>query len=175
MVISTGSISHWPPAVLMCRSWSMLTVAALVSMKWASNVPAALVSPCCMSAIKRIFPSFSCRRLAWMVPVLATTLLDSWSAALPVMMTCPPSATMSCLFSTRVRMVAGSISTCSNPFAPACRVILSPAARATVPSWARRMPSLLTVGASRAMLPPSWAVSSPGLVMLPVAPLRVKL
>ncbi len=41
-------------------------------------------------------------------------------------------------------------------------------------SWARRMPSLLTVGASRAMLPPSLAVSSPRLVMLPVAPLRVK-
>ncbi len=83
-----------------------------------------------------------------MVPLLDTTLLDSASAALPVMMTCPPSATMSCLFSTRVRMVAGSISTCSNPFAPALRVILSPAARATVPAGPEGVPSLLTVGAS---------------------------
>ena len=174
MVMSTGSISHSPPFVLICRFLSMLTVAADVSMNLACSVPAALVSPCCMSASSRIWPSFSCRVLAWIVPVLLTTLADRASAALPVMRTCPPSATMSCLFSIRVCRVAGSTCTFSRPLAPACRVIWSPAAIATVPSWARRMPSLLTVGASRAMLPPSLAVSSPWLVMLPVAPFLLK-
>ncbi len=187
MVKSLGSISQvplWPLAALVVMRALLATVtwAAEVSMKpplppagaLASRVPPTCVSPCSMSAINRMRPSRAAMERAWIVPVLATTLADRASAALPVMIAWPPSATISCLFSMRVLTVAGSTATWSRPLAPASRVIRSPAAITTLPSRAVTMPSLLTVGASRATRPPSAAVISPWLTMPPLAPLREK-
>ncbi len=120
-----------------------------------------------LSADKRITPPSRRAPRASMVPVLLITARCRLLAARALMNTLPSSALTSCLFSTRAFKLPLLMMTLI-PLAELVSVISSPAARITVPSLARMMPSLRTSGASKAMRPASLAVSSPWLVTMPL-------
>ena len=96
-------------------------------------------------------PSFT-SPLACITPLLLTTPPCTRSSACADKMMSPPGACTARPLSTRLAMVEAVTSSPVSAFAPSmCRVKVSPAAIATVPSLATTTPWLRTVGASKAM------------------------
>ena len=177
-----------PPLPLLIADTSMTAPGAMVTVcAWAS-VPPPCASPPTSTVPPPVAPLASITELsarvmlsptslmtpptltrddAETVPLLLIAAPSSLSAALAAMMTRPSSAATRCLFSMRVAIVAGSTVTPSRLSPLKSRVVLSPAARAMVPSFAEMIPSLRTSGARRATKPPDAAVMVPWLRMLP--------
>jgi len=122
IVKSAGSISQLPvfpltASVVIFALSAILTCEALVSIlpplpplgALALSVPPTLVVPDTIPANNVIFPPIFCSVCASITPVFFTTLASKLSLAPALMMTMPPSAFISCLFSARLLSVLWSI------------------------------------------------------------------
>ena len=156
-VKSTGSTNQLPvlplsAKVVMRTSLAIFTLPAEVSMKpaspplgaLASKLPPTSVTPEVMSPNSRMRPPLLAMVCACTVPLLRTTLPINTLALRAVITTKPPSALTTCLFSTKASITPWSICTAVRLCPLKTKVVLLPAAMATVPSWAMMTPSLRT-------------------------------
>ncbi|WP_316681286.1 hypothetical protein [Ralstonia flaminis] len=103
-------------------------------------------------ASRRTVPPSLVRPVASSVPVLRTTPPCRRSTACADRMMSPPGARTALPFSTSAAMVAGVTWMLASVWLPLnCSSYVSPAASATVPSWATTTPWLRTSGASSAI------------------------
>ena len=126
----------------------------------ASSVPPAETVPPSMAASSMMTPPRLPTVCAVMMPVLLTAVLTSCPAALAVINTVPPFASMRPPFSMRAWAEPRSMATFRRPSPEKSSVTASAAASATVPRRAWVAPTLLTCL-------PSSATKPPGLLIVP--------
>ena len=122
-----------------------------------------------------ILPSLSTKLFASRTPLLLSTCCVRASAALAVIITRPPSALISPLFSARASTAAWSTVRLIRPSPLKSIDTWFPAAKVAVPPGVVMVPSLLTFGPISATTPPGMALSRPWLITGPALPELLKL